>query len=153
MSWKPRSPPPDSYGPGWNGSLFGSSGHVLITRTAEFVTIGGQAVTTELDIPYPHRITQIEVKHTDADGVDVTNVLMTQGIFQRKKWSTPAAASQWYDVFDYSAAGADKTRIATLGYEYPAGKYHFISDTTEGHLLYYKVTIQLLSKKGKEFLR
>ena len=152
MSWKPRSPPPDSYGPGWNGSLFGSSGHVLISREAEFVTMNGQAVTTEMDIPYPHRITQIEVKHTDADGADVTNVLMTQGIFQRKKWSTPAAASQWYDVFDYSAAGADKTRIATLGYEYPAGKYHFISDTTEGHLLYYKVTIQLLSKKGKEFV-
>jgi len=129
---------------------FGSKNHVNIKRDTESVAMTGAAVTTFLRIPYPHRICKIEAQHTNAAGV-VNTTALTQADFAREKWSIPTT---WFVLWDFSGTvGSDFEQNDLLGREFPAGNYRFIVNTTSGHLMFYLVTIQVLSKKGKEYVR
>ena len=110
----------------------------------------GEAVTTHLIVPYPHRICKVEAQHTTAAGV-VDTTALTQADFSRKKWSTPTT---WFVLWGYEAiVGSDFEQNDLAGREFPAGEYRFITNTTEDHLMFYLVTIQILSKKGKEYIK
>ena len=149
--WLPRQVAPKSFGVNWKGFGFGRYGHFLIKLDSpEYITETGEAVTTVLKIPYPHRIVSVEVKHTDAASDDNTTAYTT-GVFKRDKWRNTGS---WFDLWDFSGiVAADHLLIAGDGYEFPAGEYHFVTLNTENHLTYLEVTIQILSKKGKEYVR
>lgn len=149
-SWKPRQVPPKSFGDGWIGEAFGSKQHFDLRRTPESVTMTGNDVTTVLKIPYPHRLNKVEAKHTDAAGDDDLAEL-TRAVFQRKKWS---GTTDWFDLYDFSGeAASDFEQVDLVGREFPSGQYRFIVNTTENDLMFYLVTIQILGKKGKEYVR
>jgi len=141
-----------SYGSGWSGFRFGSVNHVLIKRITESIAQTGANVDTDFEIPYPHRFQHFELKHTNAAGVNNTTAMIYD--FGRWKWS---GATSPFSLWASPAAGvtvADVWRLGGEEYAFPAGKYRLrLNVATSGHLVFPELTIQILTKKGKELVK
>ena len=146
-----RQIPSDSFGAGWMGQPFGDKGHFVIKHEPEYVAMTGQAVNTELYVPYPHRIVQVIAEHVTAAYAKDTTALTT-GLFQRKEFHAgDVAASQWFDLYNFGAVVAsDFIQFGGEAWEFEKGSYRFSVNTTSGHFMLYKVRVQFLDKKGKE---
>ena len=144
---------PRSFGAGWVGLPFGNRNHFSIIHEPETVAMTGAAVATVLFVPYyPHRITQIIAQHRDAAHAKNTTAL-TAGVFQRREWSVgDVGASDWHDLYDFSGeVASDFVQWGGDAWEYEGkAEYRFSVNTTENHLMLYKVRLQMLDKKGKE---
>lgn len=141
----------DSWGAGWNGKPFGDHQHFVIKCDPEYVAMTGAAINTEIIIPYPHRLIQIIAEHVTSLYVKDTTAL-TVGLFQRKDFHAgDVAASQWFDLYNFGGAvDSDFIQFGGEAWEFEDGCYRFSVNTTNGHLMLYKIRVQFLDKKGKE---
>lgn len=141
----------DSWGAGWKGQPYGDLQHWELVHDPEAVTMTAQAVDTEFYVPYPHRIIQVIAEHLDAVYAKSV-VALTTGLFQRREWNAgDVAASRWFTLYGFGAvAASDFIQFGGEAWEFPEGYYRFSVNTTNLHLMNYKVRLQFLDKKGKE---
>ena len=146
-----RAISPDSFGAGWLGMPYGDLQHFEIKHSPEYVVMTGSAVNSELFVPYPHRIIQVLAEHITAVDIKDTTALTT-GLFQRREWHAgDVAASQWFSLYNFGATVySDFIQFAGEAWEFPEGYYRFSVNTTNLHLMLYKIRLQFLDKKGKE---
>ena len=140
---------PDSFGAGWRGTSFGTKEHVLIKRSPQEYIVGtGADVIVYLEIPYPHRFASLEFKHTTVANVD--SLTAHDIYFARYKWS--GTVPPWLIFSAPASVVADDGRIAGDGYEYPPGRYRLITNATATRRIFPAITIQILTRKGKEIV-
>lgn len=110
----------------------------LTLKTPFYVAQTGAAVTNYYKFPFPHRLVRVEVKHCDATDADNTDAFT---------WSlSKQAAKSLFELLVSYSASAVTDFIETFGetYEFPSMLYQFITNTTNLHHVYLKMTIQLL---------
>lgn len=138
-----------AYGPGWIGTEFSSLNHVLIRRDPTPYVVGtGQDVDYELEIPYPHRLQSVQIKHCDGSNADNHTAFTWQ--FDRLKWKCDGARI-WFEL--WGGAGTLECAEWFTGctcVAFPQGTYRFRINAAGGHHIFPEVVIQILSKKGPE---
>ena len=108
-------------------------GHGHFEVTLDVIPQTGADVTTVLDIPFPHALTTIIVKHTDANGVDSTDAKTVA--FNHRY------GNLWFNVWTIAAGIAPDTYGKfTEMYKLP-GQYQIVSNTTNLDLLH--ITFEL----------
>ena len=112
----------------------------LTLKSPFYVAQTGGAVTNTYKIPFNHRLIKVEVKHCDASDADNTDAFTWS-------WSRQAVGALYSLLFSVSASTVtDFSEKFGEGYEYPNMLYRFITNTTNLHHVYLKLTIQLLEK-------
>lgn len=116
----------------------GGKKYELTLKPPQYILQTGSAVTTNIYIQMPHRLIKVEVKHTDSSNADSTASLT---------WSlTRAIANNLLEkLINYvSSTVTDFIEKFGEGYEFPDMQYQLITNTTNTHRIYPKITIQLL---------
>lgn len=102
----------------------------------KYIVATGSEVTTTFNIPFPHKLLKVEVKHTDKDNVNSTDALSWELI--REMVSGVNISMVHY------VSSTDSDFIETFGEEfvYPAKSYQFKQNTTNTDRVYVIFTIQ-----------
>ena len=110
----------------------------LTLKSPFYVAQTGAAVTKTYKFPFAHRLVKVEVKHCDAADADNTDAFTWS-------WSRQTIGTLTLPLASYSASAASNfSEVFGESYEYPSMLYKFITNTTNLHHVYLKVTIQLL---------
>jgi len=110
----------------------------LTLKSPFYVAQTGSAVTKIYKIPYNHRLVKVEVKHTDGNDADSTDAFTWS-------FSRQIVKNLFEKLIDYSSStDTDFIEWFGEGFEFPNMTYKFITNTTNGHRVYLKITIQLL---------
>lgn len=110
----------------------------LNVNNLPYVPQTGAAVTKTYKFPFAHRLVKVEVKHCDASDADNTDAFTWS-------WSRQTIGTLTLPLASYSASVASNfSEVFGESYEYPSMLYEFITNTTNLHHVYLKVTIQLL---------
>ena len=103
-------------------------GHGHFSVTLDVISQTGADVTTLLNIPFPHELTTITVKHTTAAGVDSNNA---ETVTFNHRYG-----NLWFNVWTINAGTAsDIYGKFTDMFKLP-GQYQIISNTTNLDLLH-----------------
>lgn len=109
-----------------------------LTLRGDYVPQTGADVIKMLEVPFCHRLVRVEVKHTDGSDVDSTAAFT---------WSLSRRTTKnlYSKIVGYSASVVtDFVEAFGETYEYPNMEYKLVTNTTNGHRIYLKMTIQLL---------
>lgn len=108
-------------------------GHGHFKVTLDVIPQTGADVTTTLDIPFPHELTTITVKHTDGSNVD-SNDAQTVTFNHRY-------GNLWFNVWRINAGTASDTYGKFTDMIKLPGQYQIVSNTTNLDLLH--ITFEL----------
>ena len=108
-------------------------GHGHFSVTLDVIAQTGADVTTLLDIPFPHELTTILVKHTDANRADSTDA---KTVTFNHRYD-----NLWFNIWKINAGVAPDTYGKfTETFKLP-GQYQIVSNTTNLDLLF--ITFEL----------
>lgn len=115
---------------------------IYIKLSPYSITMTGANVTTKLPIPFPHRILRMHLYHTDSAYAASTNALTA--ILRRAAASlTPERFEE--DLFNETGIVASKvSEVYGEGFEYEAGIYDLILNTTNTDLIFAIFYVQKL---------
>ena len=103
-------------------------GHGHFQVTLDVIAQTGADVTTLINIPFPHELTTITVKHTDGSNVDSNDAETVK--FNKRQ------GNLWFNFWTITAGIASSTLGKfTDSYVLP-GQYQIVSNTTNLDLLY-----------------
>lgn len=108
-------------------------GHGHFSVTLNVIPQTGADVTTILDIPFPHELTTIIVKHTDGSNVDSNDAETI--VFNHRY------GNLWFNVWTINAGTASDTYGKFTDMFKLPGQYQIVSNTTNLDLLY--ITFEL----------
>ena len=128
---------------GWTFQRFARNIYKATRTTAPHsITMTGSDVTTQLQIPFPHRILRMHCYHTDSAYAE-SDIPMAVILRRRVATVTPAKFSE--DLFNEDNINVSKmTEVFGEGFEYEAGIYDVILNTTSTHLIFPMFYIQKL---------
>lgn len=128
---------------GWIFKRIGKNIYKIYRELSPYsITMTGANVTTKIPIPFPHRILRMHLYHTNSTYVASTDALAA--ILRRAAGSlTPERVEE--DLFNETAIVASKiTEKYGEGFEYEAGVYDLILNTTNTDLIFPILYVQKL---------
>jgi len=107
---------------------------IYVTADPNSITMTGANVTTQLQIPFPHRILRMHLYHTNSAYAASTNALT---IILRRSAGTLTPAKFVEDLFNEDGIIVSKvTEVYGEGFEYEAGIYDLILNSTNTDLIF-----------------
>jgi len=119
---------------GWTFKRIGKNIYkIYVTADPNSITMTGSDVKTQLKIPFPHRILRMHLYHTNSAYAASTNALT---IILRRSASTLTPAKFVEDLFNGSATASKISEVYGEGFEYEAGIYDLILNSTNTDLIF-----------------